>query len=634
MQINKLQKKDISIIVLETIFCFISLSIDFDVPQNYDYNTISVKSNLLNSFHAISPLHILILLGLIFVFYFSMAKIEKKKADIILFIPALLISVFNYIGLSFSKSGDWGYYFAISNGQIFKSIVKTLGMSIISFHVIKCLYYFFDKKAFFFDNNVMVSKNTPSSKFVNLLSNNPFWFTFILLFLIYIPYTIASYPATFQEDANSVLFAFYKESGYFYLFDLVPLLYTFVVKLFFEFGIRLFANGNIGLFLLSLTQLACVIAAIASMVKYLIKVKRIHPWLAVFIIGFYAFLPLIQTYMFLLIKDVFYCTFFIWFLLCLERILEDKTKPFEIIKVILLGLIVFLLRNDAPYVLLLLFMALFVIYRKRRLLFVIMAIAVLLLQFVARPSIYSAMGVHENEADFLYSIPAQQTARCVVYLDDAIDEEDKIIIDNALGYEKLKGQYCPENTNNIMWGKISQATLKDKVLWLKVWLKLLVKHPGTCIQATLNVYYGYLTLDYRPMDINTYDFSRQCMTNILPYMTWGDYDFYYPSQLDRFRNLYMDILFMLRKFPVVGFFMIPSVYFWNIVLLWFYKIRNKSMEGTLWLIVSSIIMLVCLTAPASAYYGRYEYPVVMMFPITLICAISGKNIIDNTYKES
>ncbi len=93
-----ISKKNIGLMVFLTVFSFISVLIDFDIPEVYDFNTIDLWSNISHSVHGGTISNILILLGIIALLYISFFIIGKAKNTFLLLFLSFGLSILNYIG--------------------------------------------------------------------------------------------------------------------------------------------------------------------------------------------------------------------------------------------------------------------------------------------------------------------------------------------------------------------------------------------------------------------------------------------------------------------------------------------------------------------------------------------------------
>lgn len=616
-----MSKKKHVLTFLQIVLGFIAPCIVIDVADESPFR------NFVFSFKGFDLLHVLILFGIIALVLYSQHILHREKPDYGIAVLAVVFSLLQIVGYSFDKIDSWQLAFNVSDGQIAKTVFKVAGYSIIAYHVIGLVLAFL--------NRVQISQKDASCPPQKVFDRHTFWMTFGILAILYIPYVIASYPITFQGDAPSILFASYKEApGQYYLNDLIPLPYCFLVRLFLEAGVLLFGSAIAGLFVLSAFQCLCMMLTVSHIVAVLKKNFQIKNWFLYMTIAFYGLLPISQNYLFLMSKDTLYATFLIGFGLQLYFIVSEKVSVGRCLKAAGFGIGMFLFKAEAPYVMLLLFVILIIKCKGMRLFFFSAFIIVFVLQILVKAVVYPAVGVKSYNVPFLYIVPLQQCARCAFYDKEMTDSEIEII-DKVWSYEGLKTNYNPTNADYILWAcRGKESSIKDKLGWVGVWAKLVLRNPSTCIQATLNQYNGYFYFGEKPLDMYKYSHSALCMQNTAAAMEWTDYKFEYPMALQKWQSMFWDIQQFVVRFPILSVLMTPAFYFWGLVILWFHKFRKKNKRINVILVLTSITMLVCFTAPSSAYYGRYEYPVIMMFPLTLGIFLGLRNPGENDGVEN
>ena len=120
-------------------------------------------------------------------------------------------------------------------------------------------------------------------KITKYLDKHPFLFSFLFIFICYLPYIICFYPVILNYDSGYQiremlgLHTFYLDSVILLdesvtLTNFNPLIHTFLLGGLFKFGYTL-GNQNFGLFLYTIIQLSIVISVFAYTIVYLKKQK-------------------------------------------------------------------------------------------------------------------------------------------------------------------------------------------------------------------------------------------------------------------------------------------------------------------------------------------------------------------------
>lgn len=271
-------------------------------------------------------------------------------------IPAALFSLFMVLGYSYSETDSWSLVFGGGSVQFIKACVKFAVCFVLFYYVICLLYCKFD--AIFFvkapDEAVAEgpkqhvagedSKKHLFGRYIDLLTRYPFRTTFLTIAIAYIPYIIISYPAIFMPDAMVQIVQTYPQLGIVYpvyldgrlLSDQVylnthhPIVHTLLIRTFLQIGTGIFHSFNAGIFLYALFQFFFVITAVSYGIKILVKKSPFPDKYIPLIILYYIISPRIQSYMFLVTKDVIYAVFLLYFILFLYLVIASPERRYYI----------------------------------------------------------------------------------------------------------------------------------------------------------------------------------------------------------------------------------------------------------------------------------------------------------------
>lgn len=401
-----------------------------------------------------------------------------------------------------------------------------------------------------------------------------------------------------------------------------PPVHTLLIHLCLVTGTRLFHSANAGIFLYVVLQWLCVITAVSYGIKILVEKLRVPVSYAFFTLLYYMISPIIQGYTFMVTKDILYAVFLLYFLISLYSLYlgEKGGKCYAKLFLSALGLLLF--RNDAEYILLLSSLMIAVFHKKVRKMAVRFAAGVLCFSTLYA-AILSACSVTPGSVREMLSVPFQQTARYVKYHEDEITEEEKQAIDNVLDYSTLTIRYNENLSDGVKSSYKEEASKEDLLRYFKVWFEMLGKHPGTYIQATMNNYYYYFYPVGKTLRNFSFDSSEYTMETTNEQIAPLGMCFYYPKSLDSCRNAYEHIRDRMEVFVPVSLLMLPSVYTWTLILLFFYSLRKRSKYAVDFLMVPCMIVLVCcLLGPCNGHYGgRYLYPIILSMPLLLAMTV-------------
>ncbi|MCM1144268.1 MAG: DUF6020 family protein [Blautia sp.] len=458
----------------------------------------------------------------------------------------------------------------------------------------------------------------------------PFLTSFISLFIIYLPYAIISYPAIFIADTRTQIVQAYRElniiipeylEGHL-LSDSVllnthhPIIHTLLIHFCLKIGTVLFHSANKGIFIYSILQWLCVLSVISYAIKIILEKIHIPVKYAVLILLYYIISPRIQGYMFLATKDVFYSTFLMYFLIFLYLFYSGEKNRNLYIGLLISAVGVLLFRNEAKYLLLFSFLLIAIFNKKLR------KSAVYFLGFIVcfsflYSTILSLCHVTPGSAREMLSVPFQQTARYIKYYENEVSEEEKEAINQILDYSVLAEKYNPNVSDPVKDTFNEDASTKDLLQYFKVWFQMLLKHPGTYIQATMNNYYLYFYPSGKTFSNNSYQRSTVKMLDTNIRLEPIGLKFSHPESLAPYRNYYEAVREGAVLFPPITILMIPATYTWLLILLFFYSLQNRCDSAIAFLTLPCMLVLISLLGPCNGYYCRYLYPIILCMPFII-----------------
>lgn len=561
-------------------------------------------------------------------------EIDRKHSPTV-FIPAALFSFFMVFGYSFEKNGNWSLIFGSGIGQLIKACIKFSVFFIIFYYAICYLYSKFNAASFSDTRNGTVISEKKEKhlsgiygKYINCLSRFPFRTAFLTLAIIYIPYVIISYPAVFMGDTLSQIVQTYPQLGIIrpaylrghllsdqiYLNNHHPIAHTLLIHTFLQIGAAVFHSFNVGIFLFALFQFFFLLSGVSYGIKILVQKTAMPDKYIPLIILYYIISPRIQSYMFLLTKDVTYAIILLYFLLFLYSIIKTPARRYYILFA-LSGLGMILFRNEAKYILIISLPVLALLCRKLRKFFMGYWIAVIAFGIIFFHLLLPICNVNPSSVAEMLSVPFQQTARYIKEHETEVTGEEREAIDAVLNYSVLAINYSPYLSDSVKVTYNEDCTKDDLLRYFKVWFQMFLKHPGTYIQATMHNYYYY----FYPGLMRFYDFSyansSYFMEVINKNMEPLGTDFHYPSRFDRARELYTTVRENYIFIPPFILLMLPAVYAWVLILLLFYGIYRKSPQALSILLVPLVLLCICLLGPCNGFYGRYLYPILLVLPI-------------------
>lgn len=466
-------------------------------------------------------------------------------------------------------------------------------------------------------NNITMRKSKPLRLFIDFIEKKPFLSSLFIILLFWLIYIIAFYPVILSPDPSYQIMQFFniptKYSNWViqldpdvYLTNHHPVLHTLLLGGCIKLG-RFLLNDNFGLFIYSFIQIMVFASVLAYSIKYLKKLQ-ISNKIRLMVLMIYSLVPMFPFYAMSGVKDTLYTSFIILYVILLldfVKFYRGKKLPFScIVYSIVLLLLISLFRNNGIYVVLLSFPFLIFSGRKNkaRILLIVMVVfsvfscysKILLPHFKISPgSIREAL-----------SIPFQQTARYVKYHSEELSDEEIEIIDQLLGYETLARRYDPELSDPIKNGYNRYATTKDLKDYFKVWLRGLLKHPDTYLQATFNNIYGY----FHPSTIEWYlyfDYDSR--------ITKDDLVDYHYNDFSGLREVLSKWGLVFPHLQVIGLLSNIGFNTWLLMFIGTYFATHKKRQFLIPLLPLYISVLICIASPANTYF-RYAMPYIFTMP--------------------
>lgn len=447
----------------------------------------------------------------------------------------------------------------------------------------------------------------------------------------YIPYIVVSYPANIMGDAYAQMLQAYPELGIVtpayldghllsdsvYLSSHHPITHTLLIHVFLQFGNSVFHSFNIGIFLFALLQFLFMLTAISFAVRLIVVETSLHIKYVFLVMLYYILSPRIQSYMFLITKDVIYSVFLLYFMCALYLVIHKQDKKyFFLFFVSVLGMILF--RNEAKYILIVCLPIIALLYKTQRTFFFKSWIYIIIFNLLFFRLLLPICNVNPGSTREMLSVPFQQTARCVRDHSEQITSIEKEAISAVLDYSTLAENYFPDRSDAVKDTFNEACDRKDIINYFKVWLQMFLKYPGSYLQATINNYYYYFYPGNKLFGDFSYEGSVMCMEIMNEKMQPLGTNFHYPAQFNRVREFYSSLRERLAATPLLSFLMAPATYTWCLILLLCYGIYKKKLLSLSIITVPVVLVLVCLLGPCNGFYGQYLYPIVVVFPV-MVC---------------
>ncbi|MBE7051340.1 MAG: hypothetical protein E7395_02050 [Ruminococcaceae bacterium] len=479
----------------------------------------------------------------------------------------------------------------------------------------------------------------PKSRFVAYLyeeiEKNRLGFYFIFFALAWlIPYLI-NLPGIMMYDTRNQLAMYYHipnhhtnasvlidESQYITQHHSVP--HTFLVGFLFDLGRRLFASHEVGAFMYTLLQyltMALIVGYMFKSIRQYLGVKWTFAALVLF--GLHPYFAISSI---LLTKDIYFCGFFILYMLKYYELVREPDKfkkPGFFAGFLAITIALLLLRNNALYTLVLTSpVLLFTIKRKGCLILYTVA-------FIAFNMCYTSLlphlGISPGSPREALSIPFQQTANYVNKYEGEVTPEEREAISKILDYETLKSQYDPEKSDAIKDTFNKHSTSEDLKDYLVVWGKMLIKHPASYFEAFFNQNYGYYYVGAKENSMNYHAKNSAGSQNAMIRDGITHLKHKKPNLLEK---AYFYVQYAAYYTPFICLLVDTGVYvwIWLFVIVLTLKHFKEKKKYLLYFVPYFAYLVFILVGPVNGtIYIRYVMPFIYTLPLMLLPLFEHKN---------
>lgn len=438
------------------------------------------------------------------------------------------------------------------------------------------------------------------------------------LLLCWLPWISCLWPGTVSNDSISQL---REIMGIVPLSNANPIFQTGLVAAFRQIGLWL-GSADAGVALYCVVQAVLMAWLLGSLLAEMLK-SNAPRWLCWLSMAFYAFCPVFPVFAFCIGKDTNFAMAVLFLSLSVRRVVHASGTPRAGLWVGLCASAVLcvLLRNAGVF-LALLTLALLLwrsLTGRRRARWQLpacavacVAVAYAALHLLVIPGLDIApMPATEN-----YSVPLQQVAR--VAAGGALTAEEWAAVDGVLEADALKQAYNGELSDPVkaLWRK--DATEQSISAFWRMWPRIVLNHPATCLSATFHNVYGYLYPGFMSLQKVTMIVGDQSTRTA---SVKGLYDYSINPRAEALESF----LDRLVQEPLYRVLVSPGLYGW-IALFAVACLLGKRCRGELLCAVPALFTLAGCALSAVNGYFRYAMPLYLCAPLLLwlVATAGGK----------
>lgn len=511
-------------------------------------------------------------------------------------------SAFVILGKSYWELGTWDFIFS-NKYQLLIAIICFIG-----------LWYFF---AFLLSNGKRYLAKTYSL----MLRDNENWAfletyfeikCFFFLLLCWLPYILINLPGSLPYDGYRQL---NMALGIQKMTNHHPYLVSIFLGKLYMLGQRV--DDNFGILLIVLFN------ASLSAGVYTYIVKRIKLWgfkkqIYLSVLLFYGILPMWGSFVQAVIKDTIYfplfCLYFVAYIDLFGKIKDKQVlKSSMLIRYVIVSVLLMCARNNGFYIIFPATLMFLLISGKK---YIRSLIVILLALFSFNWGYHNVLlpinDVQPGGIQEMMSVPFQQTARFVKYYGNELSETDKEAIDHILDYNLLAEKYNPDKSDPVKDTIRKEITKTEWKSYINVYFKMLKKHPGVCIQATLNNVYGYFYPSYKCRVLLSYNYYIEKK----PQVATGDLNIHYYNSHSVWREGLIAYSDFWQLAPGFAMLQSPGFYTWLLIISIVILIASHQFKELIVMSVPSFHLAICLVSPVNGLL-RYAMPLMAIMPLVL-----------------
>lgn len=516
-------------------------------------------------------------------------------------VSAILASLFSIMYVFGKTMNEYNNLFIFDNTkQILKLLIIIIGNFWTFYNILKYVYSL-SKDNFIKQFNINKLKKVENRIFTSNITS--FFIVFILIFIAWIPYLLQYYPGFVTNDSINQI---YQGIGINQLNSHHPVVHTFIVSICMNLG-NIIKDYNLGIAIYSILQMIIMSMIFSYSIYYMAK-KKIpvkYRIIALLYCMFYQVHPLYALSMW---KDVIFGGLFLLFTIMITDMICEKTQFFNYKKnyfrFIILSILVMTFRNNGFYAIIITTPFILYAYRKNIKKILVPVIISYFGYVLITGPIYSAIQVAPGSIREALSVPMQQLARTVKFHQEELTEDEKNSITQYIKIEinDIANLYNPLISDPIKNHFDGEAFSNNKMDFIKLWIKLLVKYPKDYVNAFISNCYGYWYPDA------TYWVSVKFTQND-PNIGISEQHIIDSSIVERYSSIIDK-----RNIPIISMIYSIGFCFWIIMILIGKNILENKKEYIIIFIPIIALWFTTLASPVFCEY-RYVYSMFTCLPI-------------------
>ncbi len=369
----------------------------------------------------------------------------------------------------------------------------------------------------------------------------------------------------------------------------------------------------LGTYLYCWLQMLLEIWLLSRVISYLAE-KTAAGKRAYLLIALFA-LPVFPIYAFMMGKDSSYALALLAMIFLLIRAAAERksfwAQPRNRIWLAVLPAVLGILRNMGGTIPVLVFGVLIVRARGRK--GVLPAAGSALLLAVLTVIVPQLAGIPKGEIREQMSMPLQTVGYYVQKHPDEVTDGEKEIISRVVDYDILRENYTPEIVDPVK--SRSDFTPETQAEFLRMWLGMLRKHPGSILEGwrrCTDIYFSFFDMSA----VKSHYFIGVCYDPVLQerlgILNWDEGNY-----------LAKGAYHVSMMIPVIRTLQLTGLYSWLTLILTVCTLAFRRIRRFLpCCLLLMMVLTACVLSPVNGYF-RYAYPMVLSCPAVLTAILGS-----------
>lgn len=456
-----------------------------------------------------------------------------------------------------------------------------------------------------------------------------FFLTAAVIFVCYLPVFLAVYPGFFVYDAQDELMQVVTRN----FSTHHPLLHVLLLGGTIQLVHKLGGSYNLGIALYTLLQMAVLSCIYAWGIERL-KREGAGRGFRVLSVFYFGLFPVLVMFSLCSAKDGLFTGMLFMMVLLLRSLIRDPGRflksRMDVFLFALSSLLMMLFRHNGFYAFAVFSLGLFLFDRaaefvseRKKLLLLFAGIFACFL--LVNQALALALHADDSENQELLTVPIQQMARVYGMEGDTLSQEEKDTLYEILPEEALR-RYTPKVSDGVKVDFDNEAYRRNPSRYLKLWIKIGIRHPFAYLNAWFMTSYGFWYPDavidvYRGNSVFTFTYGDS---------SYFGYEVEEPgrreSKIPVLNELYrrMSLEIAQQRIPVLSMLFSPGFLFWFsaflIGLLWY---GGRGGRAAVYML-PALVWLTVILGPT--YLVRYVVFLWALVPVLLFDAGFGRKI--------